>query len=199
MHFFAFLLVVVIIKCLYFVICFMKKIISLFILLSTLLLPSFSIIYAQGSPWWDTPWWTSPKKETGWNFENGPVRLLEEINYNANKKKSEEVQNTPRNHVTSKAWCEDLWVNSTFTLTKTLCYLKNNSGDYLQYFMYICLTVATIIIIRNWFLLVTSSDRWKQMWTFKKNMKNLIIWIILITCFYFILDVFVSMVNFATK
>jgi hypothetical protein len=172
----------------------MKKFLYLFILLFTFSIPIFSLTYAQGTPGGD-----GPKKETWWNFENGPVKLLEEINYNANKKKSEEVQNTALNHITSKAGCEDLWVKSTFTLTKTLCYIKNNSHSYLQYFMYMCLTVATIIIIRNWFLLVTSSERGKQMETFKKNMKNLVIWIILLTCFYFILDVFVSMVNFATK
>jgi hypothetical protein len=62
--------------------------------------------------------------------------------------------------------------------------------------MYIWLTGATIFIIRNWFKIVTATDKEKQIWVFKKNMINLIIWVILLTSFYFILDAFVSVVNF---
>ena len=171
----------------------MKRILCLIIFLLSFSISFFSLTYAQSLPGGD-----GPEKETGWVFDNGPVKILEEIEYNANKYKSKEVQDTKLNHVTSRA-CDELWVLSSFTLTRTLCYIKNNISSYLQYFMYIWLTVATIIIIRNWFLLVTSSDREKQMWTFKKNMKYLVIWIILITCIYFILDVFVSIVNFMTE
>ena len=165
----------------------MKKILYLFIfLLASCMLISLPIkAQSDLGPKWDIN-------------EQEPTELLWEIEYLANKKKWEEVQNTKLDKITSKA-CDELWWDSRFTITKTFCYIKNNSWSYLQYVMYTWLAAATIIIIRNWFLLVTSSDREKQMWTFKKNMTYLVIWIILITCFYFILDVFVSVINFIAK
>jgi hypothetical protein len=61
--------------------------------------------------------------------------------------------------------------------------------------MYIGLSAATILLIWNGFKLVTSSDREKQMTTFKKNLIYIIIWVVLLVAFYFIIDVFVSFVN----
>jgi hypothetical protein len=81
-------------------------------------------------------------------------------------------------------------------LTKTFCSIKLAIKWYLQYIIYIWLAWATIFIIRNWFRIVTSTDREAQMKKFKTNMINLIIWVILLTSFYIILDVFVSVVNF---
>ena len=81
----------------------MKKLLYLFILLFTFSISIFSLTYAQGTPGGD-----GPTEETGWVFEKGPAKLLEEIKYNANKKRSEEVQNTPLDYITSKAGCEDL-------------------------------------------------------------------------------------------
>jgi hypothetical protein len=56
-----------------------------------------------------------------------------------------------------------------------LCNIKANLGNYLQYVVYIGLTAATILLIRNGFKLVTASDRGKQMSEFKKNFIYIII------------------------
>ena len=135
---------------------------------------------------------------TDWHFNQNPVKVLEKVKKNANRKKSEEVQKTQLDNTTSK-WCKDVWIYSSFTITKTLCYVKNNSWSYLQYVMYFALTAATIFLIWNWFNIVISSDKEKQMTTFKKNLIYIIVWIVLITCFYYFIDIYVWIINLFTE
>jgi hypothetical protein len=73
--------------------------------------------------------------------------------------------------------------------------LKNNSWSYLQYIMFIWLVAATIFIIRNWFKLVTSPNREKQIIVFKKNMIYIIVWVTLLVCFYYFIDMYVWIIN----
>ena len=84
-----------------------------------------------------------------WNFNQSPVDLVSDINDQANKKRSNRVQNTDLDAVSSKVDCRDISTDSRFTITRTLCSIKHLSKDYLQYVMYIGLTAATIILIRN--------------------------------------------------
>jgi 4-hydroxybenzoate polyprenyltransferase len=65
--------------------------------------------------------------------------------------------------------------------------------------MFIGLTAATILLIRNWFLIVKSTDREKQIWVFKKNLLYIVIWVFLLIWFYYIIDIFVSVVNIVTE
>ena len=115
--------------------------------------------------------------------------------------KTDPVQNTDLDGVNSKGSCAELglWATSNFTITKTLCYLKEHINDYLQYAVYFWLVAATIFLIRNWFRIVTSQDREAQMKKFIKNLKYIAIWVILITGFYYIIDVFVSFVNLVAE
>lgn len=137
------------------------------------------------------------EKTTSWKFTDDPTDLLKMVHHKANEDNGSRVQVTPVNNVTSKvSYCDIAITDKRFTLTKTFCSIKLAIKWYLQYIMYIWLTGATIFIIRNWFKIVTATDKEKQIWVFKKNMINLIIWVILLTSFYFILDVFVSVVNF---
>ena len=127
------------------------------------------------------------------DFEKGPIKILEDVI----TEKTRDILATPWNNATSK-WCRDIWLDSRFTFTRTLCYIKNNSWGYLQYIMFIWLTVATILIIRNGFKLVTSTDREKQFTTFKKNMIYIIIWIVLLTWFYYFIDIYIWIINLFT-
>ena len=138
---------------------------------------------------------------SSYNWSQSPTNLVKEIKYEANKDKSQQIQNTEYDAVTSKddACLSEVNWDGRMSITRTLCSLKNLSRDYLQYVMYIGLTAATIFIIRNWFKIVTSSDREKQMWTFKKNMLYLVIWITLLIWFYYIIDLFVSVVNLVAE
>ena len=124
------------------------------------------------------------------DFSKGPVWIIGDVIID----KTREILDTPLNDTTSK-WCKDIGTDSRFTFTRTLCYVKNNMWSYLQYIMFIWLTVATILIIRNGFKLVTSSDREKQMTTFKKNLVYIIIWVVLLTWFYYFIDIYVWIIN----
>jgi hypothetical protein len=65
--------------------------------------------------------------------------------------------------------------------------------------MYIWISGATIFLIRNAFKLVTSWDREKQMWIFKKNLTYIIIWIVLMTWFFYLISAFTGIVNLIAK
>ena len=127
-------------------------------------------------------------------FYQSPVNVLGSIYEESNRNSSDRVQNTDLDGVTSN-YCNELAVDGRFSITKTLCNIKANLGNYLQYVVYIGLTAATILLIRNGFRLVTASDRGKQMSEFKKNFIYIIIWVVLLISFYYIIDVFVSFVN----
>ena len=168
----------------------MKKIARLLIATIVFAMWISSITLAQ----WVVDKWN---KSDEWISNNdSPVKLLQRIHYEANDDNGK-VQVTPLNKVSSKdgGHC-DVYTDSKFTLTRTLCSIKYFIKWYLQYITYIWLVAATIFIIRNWFKIVTATDKEGQMKKFKQNMINLIIWVILLTSFYFILDAFVSIVNF---
>jgi hypothetical protein len=89
-------------------------------------------------------------------------------------------------------------LDSRYTLTRTLCYIKNNSWSYLQYVLFTWLTLATIFIIWNGFMLVTSSNREKQISTFKTNLIYTVVWITLLLWFYYFIDIYVWIINLFT-
>ena len=106
-------------------------------------------------------------------------------------------QENELDNVTSKYSCAELglWKESNYTITKTLCFIKEHIHDYIQYAVYVWLVWATIFLIWNWLQIVISQDKQKQIGVFTKNLKYIIFWVILITCFYMIIDAFVSIVN----
>lgn len=123
-----------------------------------------------------------------------PIKFLDNA-YNKANKKGEEIQDTDLNQVTSKGDTNTCSFLPQFTFSRTLCYIKNNIKNYLDYVLYIWLTAALILIIRNGFKLVIAQDGSKQMTTFKKNMLYIAIWVILLIWFYYIIEIFVSVVN----
>ena len=180
----------------------MKKIICIFLSIFILFGTISPICLAQETDppknW--TEWQEEEKKiPHDWKnsrqfVEDNPVNLIDTIYGETNKNSSEQVQNTDLDNINSSA-CSEVPAGSTYTISRTLCNLKKLSKDYIQYIMYIWLTIASILIIRNWFKVVTSSDREKQISTFKKNLTYIVIWVVLLIWFYYIIDLFVSMVN----
>ena len=138
------------------------------------------------------------KQTNGRNFDQNPVKLVDQVKYNANKENSNKVQNTDLDNITSNS-CAELSLDGRFTITRTLCSLKTLSKDYIQYVMYIWLALATIFLIRNGFKIVTSPDREKQIGVFKKNLWYTIVWVVLLIWFYYIVELFVSVVNIVTE
>lgn len=132
------------------------------------------------------------------NLDQNPVNILDHIKEEANEHSPDRVQNTKLDRVQSK--CREMNAGrNDFTITYTLCNIKENIKSYLQYIIYIWLTAATIILIRNGFQLVTAEDKWKQIWVFKKNIMYIVIWVVLLVAFYYILDIFVSLVNLVAE
>lgn len=119
------------------------------------------------------------------------------MNHKANDNPATRIQKTDLDAVTSHhPECEWIAPDSRFTLTRTLCSIKANIKDYLQYVMYIGLTAATILLIRNWFKIVTALEQWKQI---GKNLIYIVIWVVLLIWFYYIIDIFVSVVNLVAE
>lgn len=127
---------------------------------------------------------------------DNPVKMLDYVYGKANENVSNEVQNTDLDVVSSKtSVCDWIAPDMTFSITRTLCSIKQAAKDYLQYVVYFGLAAATFFLIRNGFKIVTSSDREKQISAFKKNLLYIIVWIVLLIGFYYIIDIFVSLVN----
>ena len=156
----------------------MKKILRIFIWLFALVLVWWNFIFAQNS---------SPF--------NNPIKFLDQANYKANT--TDPIQNTDLNQVNSKS--DICGFEYRFTFSRTLCFIKENIKNYLDYVLYIWLTAATILIIRNGFQLVTASNWADQMKKFQKNLIYIVIWVVLLIWFYYILELFVSVVNLVWK
>lgn len=90
------------------------------------------------------------------------------------------------------------WVN--MKVSNTLDSLREMIWPYLQRMLYIWLAWWTLLIIRNWFLLTTTSfgDEWKKKDIISK-IKNILIGILLITWFYFIIKLVLWLINFITS
>ena len=188
LHFFGFL---GIIDCLYFLLFAMKKIsyaiMMLFVMLWCVALPVYTLAQSE----------QKNHEGKGYFSESAdPMTLVTQYYRNTNK--TDPVQETDLDVVTSDG-CTELRVDGRFTISRTLCNIKSNIWNYLQYLMYIWLTAATIFLIRNGLKIVTSPDKEKQMSTFKKNLIYIIIWVVLLTWFYYVIDIFVSVVNLVEK
>lgn len=131
-----------------------------------------------------------------WWFENWSVEFLDQVADKANRSEDQDVvQNTLLDSVTSNSYCENATIDSRYTFSNTLCWIKNNIDNYLQYAVYIWLTVATILLVWNGLKLVVSKDNQKEFDSFKKNLISIAIWVILLVAFYYIIEIFVSVVN----
>lgn len=136
--------------------------------------------------------------DPSWNFNKNPAGFLDDVKTTANDIWWDSIQNTKLDRTTSKM-CGEIEIDSKFSISRTLCYVKEHISAYFEYVMFIGLSAATILIIRNGFNLVTASDRSKQFGVFKKNMMYIIIWVILLVAFYYILDIYISMVNLVAE
>lgn len=178
----------------------MKKLMHLLLISIMIIMPMLSISFtrAQEGEWE----WEDDSGHKEYNSENdlkvrdvsknNPVKLLETVKGNANKSKYTAVQHTELDNVSSTT---AIVYTKEYTITNTLNSAKVGIRDYLQYVMYIWISGATIFLIRNAFKLVTSWDREKQMWIFKKNLTYIIIWIVLMTWFFYLISAFTGIVN----
>lgn len=126
-----------------------------------------------------------------WKYWSTPVEILDQIKWKANAN-NYEIQETALNWVTDQQWSYP----QQYKITNTLDYIRINIDPYLQRIVYIWLSVAVILLIYNWLLMVTNwiHKEW-DITKLKKNFINIAIWILLLTWFYFILKLIIWLIT----
>jgi len=128
-------------------------------------------------------------------FGDDPDRILDNVVAEVSEG-AENAQDTELNRVNRVEW----WYPARFTISNTLDSLRTRLNPYLQWLVYIGLAAATIFIIYNWFLLVTWSLHTSGEWSaVQKKLINVIIWVLLLTGFYFVIRLLVILVNSLTS
>lgn len=120
-----------------------------------------------------------------------PIQILDNVVSNANE--DYKIQQTALDGATDKQ--SSVWP-STAKITHTLDRLRNNINVYLQWMVYIGLSIAVILLIYNGLLMVTNAihKEWETA-KIKKNIINIAIGVIILTGFYFIIKLAVSLIN----
>lgn len=116
-------------------------------------------------------------------YGNTPIQILDTVVDKANK--DFQIQETALDNATS---LQSQYSNQWYQITSTLDRVRLNIYPYLQRAVYVGLSVAVILLIYNGFLMVTNAihKEW-DITKVKTNIFNIIIWVIILTGFYFII------------
>jgi len=127
-----------------------------------------------------------------WAYGSNPIEILDKVAGEANADRSTRVQNTALDAITDTQW----WYQSQYKIANTLDWIRNNINPYLQRIVYIGLAIAVILLIYNWFLMVTNSlhGAW-DIAKVKKNLINILIGVLILTWFYLIIKIVVWLIN----
>lgn len=145
------------------------------IVLSMLLIP-VTFASAQVSNWW--------------GYGSDPAEVLDSVVWKANKEM--QFQETALDSINSNQWA----YQEDYKIANTLDWLRMNIAPYLQWLVYIGMTVAVILLIYNGFLMVTHAVHNEGDFAkVKKKIMYIAIWIILLTSFYAIIKLIVGLIN----
>ncbi len=134
------------------------------------------------------------QQERRWRRGTTPMEILDTWAWAVND--DLEIQETELNDVTDLQWS----YQRRFKITNTLDSVRQNISPYLQRAVFIWLTAATILLIYNGFLLISSSIH--QQWELSKvlaRMTNIGIWIAVMLWFYFIIKLTIVLLNAFTE
>ena len=138
---------------------------------------------------------TTMKEGNPWNdlIENrSPREMLDKVVYDANA--IDQYQETAMDGVTSR---DESCVNGWGRITNTLCWVKNHIHPYIQWIVYLGLTLSVILLIYNGFKMVTNVMHGEgDFWKIKTNILYIGLWIIILTGFYYLLDIVMAIINF---
>jgi hypothetical protein len=130
---------------------------------------------------------------TWWGkFGSDPENIAKTVAELANDETSTRVQDTKLDWITNITAGS---VSHQYQISNTLIRLSNNENwimPYIQWTLYIWLVWATILLIWNWFLLVTG----KKLKDAQENIKYILLWVIIMTWFYAIIEVISAILNF---
>lgn len=151
----------------------MKKLIILFLSLYTLL-PVFGL---------------AANDDRG-KYGGDPLQILDTVVEEANDEYK--IQQTALDQATDKQWA----YASQYKIANTLDRFRNNINPYLQRAVYIWLSAAVVLLIYNGLLMVTNAAHKEgETAKIKKNIMNIVIWVVILTWFYFIIKLTVSIIN----
>ena len=137
------------------------------------------------------PLLTFAQSAGGWkDYGENPINILDNVVSEAND--DYKIQQTSLDSATSLEW----GYASQYKIANTLDRFRNNINPYIQYAVYIWLSVAVILLIYNGFLMVTNAvHKEGETAKIKKNIINIVIGVIILTWFYFIIKLTVSIIN----
>jgi hypothetical protein len=127
-----------------------------------------------------------------WGNENTrPQEILDRVVWNANR--TNKIQDTQLDGVSSTT---NQQFAGQYKIANTLNSIRVGIAPYLQWFMFIWLTVATVLIIITGFQLVTSIQSGMDSKKALGRIKNIAIGIAVLTWFYIITRLFMSLLGY---
>lgn len=130
-------------------------------------------------------------QEGSWGkYGSNPISVLDRVVEESNA--DYKIQQTALDGATDLQWS----YQSQYKIANTLDWLRKNINPYLQRIVYIGLSAAVILLIYNGFLMVTNSlhGEW-DIAKLKKRFFYIVIWVLLLTGFYFIIQLVISLLN----
>ncbi len=130
-------------------------------------------------------------KNGWWSYGSSPIEILETVKTNTNDDAGYEIQDT----ALDKAMNE-VSPSSEHRIYATLTAVRQHINVYLQWMMYIGLSLATILLIANGFMMVTHGVH--KSWDFsalKKNVSKIVIGVLIMTGFRAIMKLLLAVMN----
>lgn len=135
---------------------------------------------------------THAQQNTFINWEKSPTEVVTNIVELAND--HQDIQNTPLNRIEWKQ--SQFSVGGKYKITGTLDWIRRNIQPYLQWLLFLGLTIATILLIYNGFRLVTNSAiGGGDIKTVKGNIQDILTGVVIMTGFLIFLKLVMAVLN----
>ena len=152
----------------------MKKLILVcWVFLSLFVMPLMSMTFASSSL-------NSKRVSADWS----PKQLVESVHTIANK--DFQIQQTKLDGIESR------W---KYKITSTLEYIRKNIFPYIQWIVFIGLSIGAIMLIWNGFKLVTQSVSGDKVAEIKKDIQSVLIGVVILTSFLIIIRLTLGVLN----
>lgn len=137
------------------------------------------------------PFSNSASSKSRIEFWSTPTEITKTVAAKANEWATN-VQDTKLDGINNN---ESSSLNSQYQISRTLMRLANDENGviaYIQWTLYIWLVAATILLIWNGFKLVTPDAKMNDV---KERIKNILLWVILMTSFLAIIKLMTALLN----
>jgi hypothetical protein len=125
-----------------------------------------------------------------WNLWNNPTVVLDNLAQNVNQ---DRIQDNALNDISNIQG----QYSSEYKISNTLDALRKQITPYLQWTMYLGFSIAVILIIYNGFLMVTN---WLHDWgssdKVKWRIKNIVIGVFILSWFYLLIQLLLSVITY---